>query len=440
MLRTLSWLLLVAVVFLSATACGSRTVSLADYDGGGDLQFASDEGVDVTHSRVVARKAQSFDDSFGAAGAFLGAPADVRMVASAATPTPVASNAPTATPVSPLVRDRLLTKEGGIWLRVPNIDRAQEEAVQVIESEGGLIYKSQIGSLEARVPPERFEDTMDRLATIGVVAQRWTNIQDVTEEVADLDLRLGIAREGHGRLTDLLAKAEKVEDMLNIERELRRLTEEIERMEGQRRGITRRVESSTIKITIEQLAEAANQPRDTTSFPWIANTGINATLAAADSSRLGDTPWLTRVLRGRPFELGGAGKDRVPEGLVVIGSLSDALLAATPEDHRLRVRIVEPPQQTTLEFWTPALRRSLESVRGYEVLASGDAAVNHAKITGTRLETRIRYEGEIWRYNVWVLRKEGSRNLAVVEAAWRDAEAGKLEQIAREAVAGIELR
>src|SRR5690606_8189996 len=186
--------------------------------------------------------------------AFLGAPADVRMVASAATPTPVASNAPTATPVSPLVRDRLLTKEGGIWLRVPNIDRAQEEAVQVIESEGGLIYKSQIGSLEARVPPERFEDTMDRLATIGVVAQRWTNIQDVTEEVADLDLRLGIAREGHGRLTDLLAKAEKVEDMLNIERELRRLTEEIERMEGQRRGITRRVESSTIKITIEQLA------------------------------------------------------------------------------------------------------------------------------------------------------------------------------------------
>lgn len=436
MLRTLSRLLLVAVVFLSATACANRSTPLAKSADDAPAQGTTRGDADASYGRLVARGAQVFDSEMAGGFGVGFASTESRLVAG----TTIERVASAATPASPLVQDRLLTKEGGLWLRVPNIDKAQEEAVLIIEGEGGLIYKSQIGSLEARVPPESFEDTMDRLAAIGVVAQRWTNIQDVTEEVADLDLRLGVAREGHGRLTDLLAKADKVEDMLNIERELRRLTEEIERMEGQRRGITRRVESSIIKITIEQLAEAANQPRDTNSFPWITDTGINATLAAANSSRLGDTPWLKRVLCGRPFELGGADKDRVPDGLVVIHSTGDTLLAATPEDHRLRVRVVEPPQQTTLEFWTAALRRSLESVRGYEVLESGDATISTANINGTRLETRIRYEGEIWRYNVWILRKDNSRDIAVVEAAWRDAEANKLEQIAQQAVAGIELR
>jgi hypothetical protein len=346
----------------------------------------------------------------------------------------------TASSASPLTQDRLLTKEGGLWLRVANIERTQLEAVAIIEGEGGLIVKSQIGSIEARVPPARFEDTMNRLAAIGVVAQRWTNVQDVTEQVADLDLRIRVARDSFGRLSELLAKAEKVEDMLNIEKELRRLTQEIESMEGDRRGITRRVESSSIAVTIEQLVEVANQPRDLQSFPWITDTSINAVRVPGEGRPLRDTGWLARALFGRPFELGGAERGRLPEGLVPIIASPTLLLGTTPEDHRLRARIVEPPQEANLEFWSAALRRSLENIRGYEVLESGAAKVNDAQLAGTRLDTRVRFEGELWRYSVWVVQRAGDEHFAVVEAAWREAETTTVEAKAEAAVAGLRIR
>jgi len=351
--------------------------------------------------------------------------------------------APTGTgagPGSPLAHDRMLTKSGGLTLRVSNVERTQQEAVRIIEGEGGLIINSRIGTINARVPPDRFEAAMERLAELGVVAQRWMNVEDVTEQVADLDLRLGVARESHGRLSDLLARADKVEEMLQVERELRRLTEEIERIEGQRRGIMRRVDASTIQLTIEQLVEVARQPRDTQSFPWISNTGMDGLRVEGGRYAIVDTGWLARWLIGRPFDLGGADRGRLPDGLVPLLATPRTILGTTPEDHRLRARLVTPRQEASVDFWSAALRRSLEGIRGYEVLASGSATVDDPRIAGTRLDTRMRYEGEIWRYTVWVLRKDDDQQIAVVEAAWRESEPGDLEAKATAAVAGMRLR
>ena len=73
--------------------------------------------------------------------------------------------------------------------------------------------------------------TIARIEKLGDVTHRDIKAQDVTDEYVDLQARLKNAYAIRDRLNDLLAKA-SVKEALEIEKELGRVTEDIERMEG----------------------------------------------------------------------------------------------------------------------------------------------------------------------------------------------------------------
>ena len=99
--------------------------------------------------------------------------------------------------------------------------------------------------------------------------------EDVTEEFVYLGIRIDNARKSRDRLLAVLQKADKVEDILKVEAELRRLTEEIERMEGRTKFLADQVALSTLSATFQAMADApvkkgARQP---SRFPWINRIG-----------------------------------------------------------------------------------------------------------------------------------------------------------------------
>ncbi|MFN6194336.1 MAG: DUF4349 domain-containing protein, partial [Planctomycetota bacterium] len=91
--------------------------------------------------------------------------------------------------------------------------------------------------------------------------------------------RLDTARKARDRLLEVLQKAEKVEDILKVEAELRRLTEEIERMEGRRKFLSDQVALATLTATFQAIAQAPPpppRPKQRSRFPWVNRVGAES--------------------------------------------------------------------------------------------------------------------------------------------------------------------
>ena len=85
--------------------------------------------------------------------------------------------------------------------------------------------------------------------------------EDVGEEFTDITARVANAHRLEQRLIDLLAtRTGKLPDVLDVERELARVREEIERMEGRLRYLKTQVATSTLTVTVHEAAPVVGEP------------------------------------------------------------------------------------------------------------------------------------------------------------------------------------
>lgn len=175
----------------------------------------------------------------------------------------VASTGSTSAPAMARVFASLkLIRTAQVTVEVAKYERAAEEVARVAESLGGYVADSQAtrsqqdrqsGTVTIRVPAERFGAAMNALKGLGKVRSENVSTQDVTKEYADLETRLRVKRDTADRLRELLrTRTAGLADVLNAERELARVTEEIERMEGERRFYDQQVAFSTIALSLAE--------------------------------------------------------------------------------------------------------------------------------------------------------------------------------------------
>lgn len=169
---------------------------------------------------------------------------------------------------------RKLIRTGQLSLEVADYGEAADKVAAVARARGGYLADSQSsrgehdrrqGTLTLRVPAERFEETFAALKPLGKLLAEGVSVQDVTRAYTDLETRLRVKRDTEARLRDILrTRTAKLSDVLEAERELARVTEEIERMEGERRFYDQQVALSTIVVTLREpepvLQSGAFQP------------------------------------------------------------------------------------------------------------------------------------------------------------------------------------
>jgi len=167
-------------------------------------------------------------------------------------------------------------------------------------------------TLEVRMPAARFDDALAALRPLGNVESVNVSTADVGEEYVDVNARMDNARKLEERLIGLLAaRTGKLRDVLDVERELSRVREEIERYEGRLRYLRARAAVSTISVTVHEpvpvvgergsatvLAEAFRQAwRNFVSFiaHGIAALGVLVPLAVlATGALFGARRWHTK--------------------------------------------------------------------------------------------------------------------------------------------------
>ena len=130
--------------------------------------------------------------------------------------------------------------------------------------------------LEVKVPSARFDDALNRLEPLGDVKSVEVQAQDVGEEYVDIAARVANARKLEERLIQLLAtRTGKLDDVLNVERELARVREEIDRMEGRLRYLRSRVAVSTLTLTVHEPLPLLTQPGQNVILQAFVQAGHN---------------------------------------------------------------------------------------------------------------------------------------------------------------------
>lgn len=154
---------------------------------------------------------------------------------------------------------------------------AQIDKIEAISRElGGFLARRDDTAITIRVPAERFEEALRRVQSLGDVLHRNVSVQDVTEEFRDSEVQLKNARAIRDRLQELLAKATKVEDSLLIERELGRVTRDIERLEGRLKFLRDRIAFSTLTVVFQPRAtERVETQEFRLPVDWLYNLGLS---------------------------------------------------------------------------------------------------------------------------------------------------------------------
>lgn len=103
-----------------------------------------------------------------------------------------------------------------------------------------------------RVPSENFSSVKNEVSLLAEVTSSRISSRDVTEEFVDVEARLENLKLQEQRYRDLLNRADEVEDILKVERELERIRGNIESLEGRMNYLKDQVSLSTLEINISQ--------------------------------------------------------------------------------------------------------------------------------------------------------------------------------------------
>jgi hypothetical protein len=174
-------------------------------------------------------------------------------------------------------QDRKIVKEGSVTLEVADIAETMDKVAEMADELNGYVvssYKYEYergvsGHITIRVPSEKFDEAFARLRQLAMaVPYETTTAEDVTEEYVDLEAQLRNLQATEAQYLALLDKAENVEDMLKVQKELSNVRGQIEQIEGRMQYLERTSETALIEVTLQETKGLAE--------PWSASAAFQS--------------------------------------------------------------------------------------------------------------------------------------------------------------------
>lgn len=154
-----------------------------------------------------------------------------------------------------------IRKTANLNITVDDYKKARTEIEKIIKTNNAYIGNeneqnstySITNDMVIRVVNKDFEGMVNRLLGVATnVNSKNISAEDVTAQFVDIQSRLKSKKEIEKRYLDILNKASKVTDVLEIEQKLGEIREEIEAKEGELKYLGDQVDYSTINLTFHQ--------------------------------------------------------------------------------------------------------------------------------------------------------------------------------------------
>lgn len=153
--------------------------------------------------------------------------------------------------------EQRIVKTGEVSLEVENVGEAIGRVRAMAASLNGYVGGSQAGTLDdratltLRIPATSFDEALAQLHELDaeVVAEA-TREQDVTGQVVDLQARIDNLRASETSYRELVARAERVEDILAVQSRLDDVRGQIEQLAAQLEALEGQAALSTLTVTL----------------------------------------------------------------------------------------------------------------------------------------------------------------------------------------------
>ncbi len=117
---------------------------------------------------------------------------------------------------------------------------------------GGYILNSGNNYTTLRIESSNLYKVIDEIAKLGKLKDKNLQGIDVTDEFKDNKIRLDNAIKTRNRYLEMLQKANTIDEVLKVEKELERLNREIDLLEGKINKMEHLVSYSTINVRYEE--------------------------------------------------------------------------------------------------------------------------------------------------------------------------------------------
>lgn len=273
--------------------------------------------------------------------------------------------------VDPLVESgpsetgRKMTYSARFRIGTVDVEGTIDHFVKHIKLMGGYLESQDDSIVVVRIPATRFDEVVDGMKSLGKVLSRSIQAADVTTQHRDLNLRLETLAVARERLMALLAKAQNLDDVLKLEKQLREITIEVETAQAVLKGLNEKIVYSRIEVTFQAHNINGSQgPNKTSVIPWINRVGAEQLLngfrgleteAASDRRSLA-TLWPGFV------------EMKMPEGFLVVDRRRHDVKAVTSDSALLRLRQLDAPKSGAIDFWAESLRNHLAAKGSYDLV------------------------------------------------------------------------
>ena len=158
--------------------------------------------------------------------------------------------------------DKRIQRNANLNIEVKSINESIDKLNNIIPSFGGEIISSNKGgfdygqpyaNIRLRVLSENLDSVLiefKKLSSKVISENIYTN--DVSEEFIDIEARLKIMKSTENRFNDLLSKSEKIEEIIQVEKELMRIRGDIESLEGRLNYLTKTTDTSEINLNLNE--------------------------------------------------------------------------------------------------------------------------------------------------------------------------------------------
>lgn len=142
----------------------------------------------------------------------------------------------------PEVTDRKIITTSSLSMQVKSVRDTMENIKDKVKALNGYVVNTYVttpefgesGYIQVRIPQEKMDETLKlfRSMAIKVVSENISG-NDITDQYIDIQERIGRLEKTKGRFEEILSQAVKIEEILNVEREITNLQNQIDSYKGQ---------------------------------------------------------------------------------------------------------------------------------------------------------------------------------------------------------------
>lgn len=174
-------------------------------------------------------------------------------------PVPVNQFAPTET------KTRLVVEESSVSMVVNNVRQTADKIIDYVKSIDGFMVSTSLTSPEeapfatvvVRVPADKLQSSLDYFRSLGIrVTSENILGTDVTDEYVDIKARLETLEKTKAKFEEIMSKAIQIQDILNVQRELISLQDQIDSLKGRQQYLeqTAKLAKITVYLSTDEFA------------------------------------------------------------------------------------------------------------------------------------------------------------------------------------------